>query len=203
MQLNNLKTENRFSIMSLKADIARDDDTFVYIDDTFYKKSLHGLLLTEPYFFLLDEVFLTDGLEISRLLNDPYSYNVLQSLRELPNKNKLIDEYLNIECFKRGYTFDYLDYLEMIELDDLLIKETDPFYVKDNPYIINSIEYLKKYFPDYYKANIKANKYLYDILTILEKEEKDNLYNLIAINSVKELFNQNNKAKIITFKRNQ
>ena len=40
MQLNNLKTENRFSIMSLKADIARDDDTFVYIDDTFYKKSL-------------------------------------------------------------------------------------------------------------------------------------------------------------------
>ena len=107
--------------------------------------------------------------------------------------------YLESEYLKRGFIFNYIDYLELLELDDLLLRETNYNYLLENPYILNSISYLKKEFSDYYSVNRKADNYLLTILNILEKRNYYDTYDVIAINNILELFPNREDEKIITF----
>ena len=89
--------------------------------------------------------------------------------------------------------------MELLELDDLLLKEYDYNDLIDNPYILFSISYLKALFSDYYAINKKADNYLYNILLELSKDKTLSNMDLIAINETMELFTERGNAKIITF----
>lgn len=86
-------------------------------------------------------------------------------------KEQEVDKYLIKEYFKRGFIFDYVGYLDLLELDDLLMNEEDYSEFIDSPYIIYSINYLKREFADYYLENRKADNYLLSILKLLSKEK--------------------------------
>ena len=203
MQLKDLSIENRRYALSIKADMT-DDNRLEVLKTNDYKstiKGIHALLVSEPNFFLVNEDFLNTALEVSTIYNDAFAKDKLNELKELSDTE--IEErarsYIESEYLKREFVFTYIDYLELLELDDLLLRETNYHYLLGNPYILHSIRYLKKEFSDYYSTNRKADNYLLTILNILEKRDYYDTEATRSINSVLELFPNREEEKIITF----
>ena len=101
------------------------------------------------------------------------------------------------EYLKRGELLTHQDYLELIELDSLLLSEVNYNYILDEPYLLNSISYLKQELNDYYKENKEANNYLYTILKILNRRKSYDLETKADIKSLLQLFPKDDK--VITF----
>lgn len=203
MQLKDLSIENRLYALNIKADMT-DDDRLEVLKTNDYKttiKGIHALIVTEPNFFLINEDFLNTALEVSTIYNDRYAKDRLSNLKELDasEMEKRARSYIESEYLKRNFIFNYIDYLELIELDDLLLRETNYNYLLENPYILYSISYLKQEFSDYYSKNRKADNYLLTILNILEKRNYYDTDAVVAINSILELFPNKEDEKIITF----
>ena len=203
MQLKDLSIENRRYALNIKADMT-DDNRLEVLKTNDYKstiKGIHALLVSEPNFFLVNEDFLNTALEVSTIYNDAFAKDKLNELKELSDTE--IEErarsYIESEYLKREFVFTYLDYLELLELDDLLLRETNYHYLLGNPYILHSIRYLKKEFSDYYSTNRKADNYLLTILNILDKRNYYDTEAVVSINSVLELFPNREEEKIITF----
>ena len=203
MQLKDLSIENRRYVLNIKADMT-DDNRLEVLKTNDYKstiKGIHALLVSEPNFFLVNEDFLNTALEVSTIYNDAFAKDKLNELKELSDTE--IEErarsYIESEYLKREFVFTYIDYLELLELDDLLLRETNYHYLLGNPYILHSISYLKKEFSDYYSTNRKADNYLLSILNILEKRDYYDTEATRSINSVLELFPNREEEKIITF----
>ena len=203
MQLKDLSIENRRYALNIKADMT-DDNRLEVLKTNDYNatiKGIHALLVSEPDFFLVNEDFLNTALEVSTIYNDAFAKDKLNELKELSSTE--IEErarsYIESEYLKREFIFTYLDYLELLELDDLLLRETNYHYLLGNPYILHSISYLKKEFSDYYSINRKADNYLLTILNILEKRDYYDTEPVFSINSVLELFPNREEEKIITF----
>ena len=203
MQLRDLSIENRRYALNIKADMT-DDNRLEVLKTNDYNatiKGIHALLVSEPNFFLVNEDFLNTALEVSTIYNDRYARDRLSKLKELSDTEieKRARSYIESEYLKREFVFTYLDYLELLELDDLLLRETNYHYLLGNPYILHSISYLKKEFSDYYSINRKADNYLLTILNILEKRGYYDTEPAFSINSVLELFPNREEEKIITF----
>ena len=203
MQLRDLSIENRRYALNIKADMT-DDNRLEVLKTNDYNatiKGIHALLVSEPNFFLVNEDFLNTALEVSTIYNDRYARDRLSKLKELSDTEieKRARSYIESEYLKREFVFTYLDYLDLLELDDLLLRETNYHYLLGNPYILYSISYLKKEFSDYYSINRKADNYLLTILNILEKRDYYDTEPAFSINSVLELFPNREKEKIITF----
>ena len=203
MQLRDLSIENRRYALNIKADMT-DDNRLEVLKTNDYKstiKGIHALLISEPNFFLVNEDFLDTALEVSIIYNDRYARDRLNELKELSNTEieKRARSYIESEYLKREFVFTYIDYLDLLELDDLLLRETNYHYLLGNPYILHSISYLKKEFSDYYSINRKADNYLLTILNILEKRNYYDTEAVVSINSVLELFPNREEEKIITF----
>ena len=198
MQLRDLDISIRRLVISMKADLASDDYRSALLSNDIENnlKGLDKLLLVDSSFLLLSSDFLEAAYFISYVLSNK---NILLKLEELTyldeeEKERRRDIYLERERFYRGFSFDFDDYLEMLELDDLLLREIPYNFILDNPYLLYSISYLKNIFSDYYKENKKADNYLYTILRRLSKysTSKD-------INTILESFD--NHDKIITFSK--
>ena len=203
MQLRDLSIENRRYALNIKADMT-DDNRLEVLKTNDYKstiKGIHALLVSEPNFFLVNEDFLNTTLEVSTIYNDRYARDRLKELKELDVSEieKRARSYIEREYLKREFVFTYIDYLELLELDDLLLRETNYHYLLGNPYILHSISYLKKEFSDYYSINRKADNYLLTILNILEKRGYYDTEPAFSINSILELFPNRVEEKIITF----
>ena len=203
MQLRDLSIENRRYALNIKADMT-DDNRLEVLKTNDYNatiKGIHVLLVSEPDFFLINEDFLNTALEVSTIYNDRYARDRLSKLKELDvsEVEKRASSYIESEYLKREFVFTYLDYLDLLELDDLLLRETNYNYILGNPYILYSISYLKKEFSDYYSINRKADNYLLTILNILEKRDYYDTEAVVSINSVLELFPNREEEKIITF----
>ena len=203
MQLRDLSIENRRYALSIKADMT-DDNRLEVLKTNDYKytiKGIHALLVSEPNFFLVNEDFLNTTLEVSTIYNDRYARDRLNELKELSDTEieKRARSYIESEYLKREFVFTYLDYLDLLELDDLLLRETNYHYLLGNPYILHSISYLKKEFSDYYSTNRKADNYLLTILNILEKRDYYDTEVARSINSALKLFPNREEEKIITF----
>ena len=203
MQLRDLSIENRRYALNIKADMT-DDNRLEVLKTNDYNatiKGIHALLVTEPNFFLVNEDFLNTALEVSTIYNDRYARDRLNELKELSDTEieKRARSYIESEYLKRKFVFTYLDYLELLELDDLLLRETNYHYLLGNPYILHSISYLKKEFSDYYSINRKADNYLLTILNILEKRDYYDTEPVFSINSILKLFPNREEEKIITF----
>lgn len=203
MQLRDLSIENRRYALNIKADMT-DDNRLEVLKTNDYNatiKGIHALLVSEPDFFLVNEDFLDTALEVSTIYNDRYARDRLNELKELDVSEieKRARSYIESEYLKREFVFTYLDYLELLELDDLLIGEENYHRLLGNPYILHSISYLKKEFSDYYSINRKADNYLLTILNILEKRNYYDTEAIVSINSVLELFPNREDEKIITF----
>ncbi len=198
MQLRDLSIENRRYALNIKADMT-DDDRLEVLKINDYNatiKGIHALLVSEPDFFLVNEDFLNTALEVSTIYNDRYAKDRLSKLKELSDTEieKRARSYI-----EREFVFTYIDYLELLELDDLLLRETNYHYLLGNPYILHSISYLKKEFSDYYSINRKADNYLLTILNILEKRDYYDTEAVVSINSILKLFPNREEEKIITF----
>lgn len=203
MQLRDLSIENRRYALNIKADMT-DDNRLEVLKTNDYNatiKGIHALLVSEPNFFLVNEDFLNTTLEVSTVYNDRYARDRLNELKELSDTDieKRARSYIESEYLKREFVFTYIDYLDLLELDDLLLRETNYHYLLGNPYILHSISYLKKEFSDYYSINRKADNYLLTILNILEKRNYYDTEPAFSINSVLELFPNREEEKIITF----
>ena len=203
MQLRDLSIENRRYALNIKADMT-DDNRLEVLKTNDYNatiKGIHALLASEPNFFLVNEDFLNTTLEVSTIYNDRYARDRLSKLKELSDTEieKRAMSYIEREYLKREFVFTYLDYLELLELDDLLLRETNYHYLLGNPYILHSISYLKKEFSDYYSINRKADNYLLTILNILEKRDYYDTEPVFSINSILKLFPNREEEKIITF----
>ena len=203
MQLRDLSIENRRYALNIKADMT-DDNRLEVLKTNDYNatiKGIHALLVSEPNFFLVNEDFLNTTLEVSTIYNDRYARDRLNELKELSDTDieKRARSYIESEYLKREFVFTYIDYLDLLELDDLLLRETNYHYLLGNPYILHSISYLKKEFSDYYSINRKADNYLLTILNILEKRGYYDTEPAFSINSVLELFPNREEEKIITF----
>ena len=203
MQLRDLSIENRRYALNIKADMT-DDNRLEILKINDYNatiKGIHALLVSEPNFFLVNEDFLNTALEVSTIYNDRYARDRLSKLKELSDTEieKRARSYIEREYLKREFVFTYLDYLELLELDDLLLRETNYHYLLGNPYILHSISYLKKEFSDYYSINRKADNYLLTILNILEKRDYYDTEPVFSINSILKLFPNREEEKIITF----
>ena len=203
MQLRDLSIENRRYALNIKADMTDDErlDVLKTNDYNSTMKGIHALLVSEPSFFLVNEDFLDTALEVSTIYNDRYAKDRLSKLKELDEREmeKRARAYIESEYLKRDFIFTYEDYLELLELDDLLLRETNYHYLLGNPYILHSISYIKKEFSDYYSVNRKADNYLLTILNILEKRNYYDTEAVVAINSILELFPDREDEKIITF----
>ena len=203
MQLRDLSIENRRYALNIKADMTDDErlDVLKTNDYNSTMKGIHALLVSEPSFFLVNEDFLDTALEVSTIYNDRYAKDRLSKLKELDAREmeKRARAYIESEYLKRDFLFTYEDYLELLELADLLLRETNYNYLLGNPYIIYSISYIKKEFSDYYSVNRKADNYLLTILNILEKRNYYDTEAVVAINSILELFPDREDEKIITF----
>ena len=203
MQLRDLSIENRRYALNIKADMTDDNRLEVFKTNDYNAtiKGIHALLASEPNFFLVNEDFLNTTLEVSTIYNDRYARDRLSKLKELSDTDieKRARSYIESEYLKREFVFTYIDYLELLELDDLLLRETNYHYLLGNPYILHSISYLKKEFSDYYSINRKADNYLLTILNILEKRGYYDTEPAFSINSILELFPNRVEEKIITF----
>ena len=203
MQLRDLSIENRRYALNIKADMT-DDNRLEVLKTNDYNatiKGIHALLVSEPDFFLVNEDFLNTASEVSTIYNDRYARDRLSKLKELSDTEieKRARSYIEREYLKREFVFTYLDYLDLLELDDLLLRETNYHYLLGNPYILHSISYLKKEFSDYYSINRKADNYLLTILNILEKRDYYDTEPVFSINSILKLFPNREEEKIITF----
>lgn len=203
MQLKDLSIENRRYALNIKADMT-DDNRLEVLKTNDYKstiKGIHALLVSEPNFFLVNEDFLNTALEVSTIYNDGFAKERLNELKELSDTE--IEErarsYIESEYLKREFVFSYIDYLDLLELDDLLLRETNYHYLLGNPYILHSISYLKKEFSDYYSTNRKADNYLLTILNILDKRLYYDTETVVSINAILELFPNKDEENIITF----
>lgn len=161
-------------------------------------RGINYLLDMEKEFFFLDDEFLDSVIKIITIYNDKSTLKKLINIKSTDTliKEQEADKYIVKEYFKRGFIFDYLAYLELLELDDLLIREEDYNEFIDSPYIIYSINYLKREFADYYLKNKQKDEYL---LTILNLLKKDKYCDLDTINKTLKLF-KNKERKIITFR---
>ena len=203
MGLRDLSIENRRYALNIKADMT-DDNRLEILKINDYNatiKGIHALLVSEPNFFLVNEDFLDTALEVSIIYNDRYARDRLNELKELSDTDieKRARSYIESEYLKREFVFTYIDYLDLLELDDLLLRETNYHYLLGNPYILHSISYLKKEFSDYYSINRKADNYLLTILNILEKRDYYDTEPVFSINSILKLFPNREEEKIITF----
>lgn len=203
MQLRDLSIENRFKALNIKS-IMTDDErvSWLFLEDYYsVVNGINALIATEPAFFLINDDFLEAGLLVSEFHNNYFAIKELEELYDLDNKDKeqMMNDFYDKECLVRKIVFNYDDYMELLELDDLLLKEYDYNDLIDNPYILFSISYLKALFSDYYAINKKADNYLYNILLELSKDKTLSNMDLIAINETMELFTERGNAKIITF----
>lgn len=203
MWLKDLSIENRRYAINIKADMT-DDNRLEVLKTNDYNstiKGIHALLVSEPNFFLVDEEFLNSALEVYKVYNDGFAIEKLTELKKLSDIEieKRATSYIESEYLKRRFIFTYLDYLELLELDDLLLREINYNFLLGNPYILYSISYLKKEFIDYYSKNRKADNYLLTILNILEKRQYYDTEAVVSINAILELFPNKDEEKIITF----
>ena len=203
MWLKDLSIENRRYAINIKADMT-DDNRLEVLKTNDYNstiKGIHALLVSEPNFFLVDEEFLNSALEVYKVYNDGFAIEKLTELKKLSDIEieKRATSYIESEYLKRRFIFTYLDYLELLELDDLLLREINYNFLLGNPYILYSISYLKKEFIYYYSKNRKADNYLLTILNILEKRNYYDTDAVVAINSILEAFPNKDNEKIITF----
>ena len=202
MQLRDLSIDDRRLVISMKADLSSEyyKEALLSNDINTNLKGLNNLLEVDPDFLLLDSSFLEAANFISYVLNNK---SFLLKLEELPyleekEKQRRRDAYFERERFYRGFPFDFDDYLEMLELDDYLLREKSYYSILDNPYLVYSIPYLKNIFSDYYDENKKADNYLYTILKRLSNTLTIT-DDLVAVNDILSLFD--NDDKIITFSR--
>lgn len=205
MQLSDFNEENFKAALSLKADFmdAENDVIILQNDIETNKRGFRTLLLSEPYFFFINDSFVDIGLFLAKSLGDNFSYRKLSSLKKIPTDKKieLAKNYIYQEQMRRGYRFDYYEYQEILETEDLLLREASYNYLLDSPYMLYSISYLKTMFSNYYQDPIKDN-YLYTILKVLSKDNSLDTDSIIAINSTMELFdNETKNSKIITFSK--
>ncbi len=203
MWLKDLSIENRRYAINIKADMT-DDNRLEVLKTNDYNstiKGIHALLVSEPNFFLVDEEFLNSALEVYKVYNDGFAIEKLTELKKLSDIEieKRATSYIESEYLKRRFIFTYLDYLELLELDDLLLREINYNFLLGNPYILYSISYLKKEFIYYYSKNRKADNYLLTILNILEKRQYYDTETVVSINAILELFPNKDEEKIITF----
>ena len=157
MQLRDLPIDKRIKAINVKSCLAYEDylESLKSCDFDTLKKGVKALLEIEPEFFLIDEEFLDSVIEIISIYNDTDTLVTLLKLKKLSTifKEKRRDRFLEREYVKRNFIKDYEDYLELLELDDLLISEENYNCILDNPYILQSISYLKREFSDYYAKN--------------------------------------------------
>ena len=202
MQLRDLPIDKRIKAINVKSCLAYEDylESLKSCDFDTLKKGVKALLEIEPEFFLIDEEFLDSVIEIISIYNDTDTLVTLLKLKKLSTifKEKRRDRFLEREYVKRNFIKDYEDYLELLELDDLLISEENYNCILDNPYILQSIIYLKREFSDYYAKNRKADNYLLTILNILKKRYY-NIGSSFDMDSIFSLFHNHEKEKIITF----
>ena len=191
MQLRDLSIDDRRLVISMKADLSSEyyKEALLSNDINTNLKGLNNLLEVDPDFLLLDSCFLEAAYFISYVLNNKSFLLKLEELTYLEEKEKQRrrDAYFERERFYRGLPFDFDDYLEMLELDDYLLREKSYYSLLDNPYLVYSIPYLKNIFSDYYDENKKADNYLYTIIKRLSNNEMLKLFD--------------NGDKIITFSR--
>ena len=191
MQLRDLSIDDRRLVISMKADLSSEyyKEALLSNDINTNLKGLNNLLEVDPDFLLLDSSFLEASYFISYVLNNKSFLLKLEELTYLEEKEKQRrrDAYFERERFYRGLPFDFDDYLEMLELDDYLLREKSYYSLLDNPYLVYSIPYLKNIFSDYYDENKKADNYLYTIIKRLSNNEMLKLFD--------------NDDKIITFSR--
>ena len=202
MQLKDLSIEKRIKVINIKSTLAYEDyleGLKAYDYDTL-KEGINSILEIEPEFLLINESFLDSVIEIISIYNENITLGRLNNLKKISNevKDKRTDKFLYKEYLKRDI-FTYEDYLELLDLDDLLIREENYNYLLNNPYILHSISYLKQEFSDYYSKNRKADNYLLTILNILEKRNYYDTNAVVAINSILESFPNKDNEKIITF----
>ena len=202
MQLRDLSIDDRRLVISMKADLSSEEyrEALLSNDIKTNLKVLSNLLKVDSDFLLLDSNFLEAAYFISYILNNKSFLLKLEELTYLEEKAKQRrrDAYFERERFYRGFPFDFDDYLEMLELDDYLLREKSYYSILDNPYVIYSIPYLKNIFSDYYDENKKADNYLYTILKRLSNTLTIT-DDLVAVNDILSLFD--NDDKIITFSR--
>ncbi len=202
MQLRDLPIDKRIKAINVKSCLAYENylESLKSCDFDTLKKGVKALLEIEPEFFLIDEEFLDSVIEIISIYNDTDTLVTLLKLKKLSTifKEKRRDRFLEREYVKRNFIKDYEDYLELLELDDLLISEENYNCILDNPYILQSISYLKREFSDYYAKNRKADNYLLTILNILKKRYYD-IGSSFDMDSIFSLFPNHEKEKIITF----
>ena len=191
MQLRDLSIDDRRLVISMKADLSSEyyREASLSNDINTNLKGLNNLLEVDPDFLLLDSNFLEAAYFISYILNNKSFLLKLEELTYLDEeeKQRRRDAYFERERFYRGLPFDFDDYLEMLELDDYLLREKSYYSLLDNPYLVYSIPYLKNIFSDYYDENKKADNYLYTIIKRLSNNEMLKLFD--------------NDDKIITFSR--
>ena len=191
MQLRDLSIDDRRLVISMKADLSSEyyKEALLSNDINTNLKGLNNLLEVDPDFLLLDSNFLEAAYFISYILNNKSFLLKLEELTYLEEEEKQgrRDAYFERERFYRGLPFDFDDYLEMLELDDYLLREKSYYSLLDNPYLVYSIPYLKNIFSDYYDENKKADNYLYTIIKRLSNNEMLKLFD--------------NDDKIITFSR--
>ena len=191
MQLRDLNIDDRRLVISMKADLSSEyyKEALLSNDINTNLKGLNNLLEVDPDFLLLDSSFLEAAYFISYILNNKSFLLKLEELTYLEEEEKQgrRDAYFERERFYRGLPFDFDDYLEMLELDDYLLREKSYYSLLDNPYLVYSIPYLKNIFSDYYDENKKADNYLYTIIKRLSNNEMLKLFD--------------NDDKIITFSR--
>ena len=203
MQLRDLSIENRFKALNIKSIMTEDERVSLLFLEDYYSvvNGINALIATEPAFFLINDDFLEAGLLVSEFHNNHFAIKELEELYDLDIKDKeqMMSDFYDRECLVRKFVFNYDDYMELLELDDLLLKEYDYNDLIDNPYILFSISYLKTLFSDYYDTFRNADDYLYNILLKLSKDKTISNNDLIAINETMELFTERGNAKIITF----
>lgn len=191
MQLRDLNIDDRRLVISMKADLSSEyyKEALLSNDINTNLKGVDNLLKVDSDFLLLDSSFLEAAYFISYILNNKSFLLKLEELTYLEEeeKQRRRDVYFERERFYRGLPFDFDDYLEMLELDDYLLREKSYYSLLDNPYLVYSIPYLKNIFSDYYDENKKADNYLYTIIKRLSNNEMLKLFD--------------NGDKIITFSR--
>ena len=202
MQLKDFSIEKRIKVINIKSSLAYEDylEGLKSYDYNTLKEGINAILEIEPEFFLINESFLDSVIEIISIYNGEIILARLNNLKKISNKvkDKRRDKFLYKEYLKRDIS-SYEDYLELLDLDDLLINEENYNYLLDNPYILHSISYLKQEFSDYYSKNRKADNYLLTILNILEKRNYYDTNAVVVINSILEAFPNKDNEKIITF----
>lgn len=207
MQLRDLSIENRIKALNVKSIMTDEERVSLLFSEDYMScvKGINALVATEPAFFLINDDFLEASLYVSEFYNNYFAINELEDISSLDfeDKEKMKDDFYNKESLARKFVFTYDDYMELLELDDLLLKQYDSSLLIDNPYILFSISYLKTLFSDYYDTFREADDYLYSILLKLSLDKTLSNMDLIAINETMELFNRKDKAKanIITFPR--